>query len=523
MILNKGIKSIILSLIIGTTSLVTGCSTNNNNNNDDDNNYLKVSAPTSIINKGRINSPWIDISVSIFTYRTLFEATSTNDYSEYRLDLAESYNISDDGLVYEILLKDNLIWSDGESISVEDVLFSLEGVLLSEESNILFTNYITAIDGADDFINGETDTLKGVSIDGNKIIITLEQPTFTFLKALSQLAILPKHALENEPISKIHESDFWYNPIVSGMYKVDEYIAEDSLTYIYNDKYVGEVPNIKSIVMRSDYTMNDIDYTVTNDIGDILDMRSIPNMEERHIESLYYRYIVFNILRDEQIDPVLGDIRVRNAIAYAINNDDLLTKIYYSNNNTYDGIVHSYNPEKSKELLAEAEYDFNRPLVLLNPYSYDETAVKLVDILASNFQEVGFKTEIINTTNIDSLYTEEYDYDIALKDLSAISLMDWYIEYDSEHMLQKDVFSGKNEFDNNIDYIETLTDLDERMIAFDELKMEVVKDVYKFPILTTKFKAYINQNRLIVPENIVFGNPHYKYYVDLANWSIKTD
>ena len=91
------------------------------------------------------------------TYRTLLLADA--NLTDVNPDLAESYEISDDGLVYTFVLKDGLKWSDGEDLTAEDVKYSIETLLKVSACNAIFTNAFGNIKGADAWRDGSADTL----------------------------------------------------------------------------------------------------------------------------------------------------------------------------------------------------------------------------------------------------------------------------------------------------------------------------------------------------------------------------
>lgn len=93
----------------------------------------------------RIPTPWYNrIMATNLMFRGLFLADST--LTEVKPDLAESYEVSDDGLVYTITLKDGLKWSDGEALTVDDVQWSIETGLKAATINSIYTAAFKTID-----------------------------------------------------------------------------------------------------------------------------------------------------------------------------------------------------------------------------------------------------------------------------------------------------------------------------------------------------------------------------------------
>lgn len=514
--LKKIVSLAIAIAMIGTTA----CSLEN----DDKENKgmsIKLLCNEELVQEGGIASAWSNISfTSSLIYRNLFYAVAGTD--EVRPDLAKIGTASEDGLTYEIVMNENIKWSDGEILDLEDVTFSIESLLLTTTSNPIFVSAFNNIVGAEDFINGTASSLSGLLVEGNKLTISLTKPIATFLQVLAQFAIYPEHILKDVDMSTFgNESDFFHDPVVSGMYVVGELIPNVSMEYVYNENYSGVPPKITSLLLSHTHTSETLDYFDTNDISLILDYRAVPYQTEYKIDNLFYRYFVYNIVKGGEIDPVMDDVRVRKAIVNAIDFEKLLRDIYYSTGtmvNTNTDIDFSYNPEMAKQLLLEAEYDFDRPLVLLYYYS-DETSTRYMAEIRRYLEEVGFTIEILEKGN---LYNEEFDsYDVGLKGLSAFDISEWYNEYASSHLLQSEVFGGEVSFDALNDELAATTNEHDKQIVVQKLRQLGDETLYKFPIFTMGHMAYVNSNTVVLPDGVEFGNPRYRYDIDFENWTIK--
>ncbi len=483
---------------------------------------LHLGVSDNILLTGKTTSPWSEISfVSSLLYRSLF--VLDGETHEIKPDLAKSYEVSDDGLLYTITMRDDLYWSDGEKIDVDDVVFSIEAMLRCGRVVPFLSSTFLAINGAEAYQNKQVGILTGLDTDGDTVYITLHQPVYNFIDVITQFAILPQHMLSEVNVQTLYNDDFWLDPVVSGMYRFGEFTPSEALTYVYNTKYVDAVPCIEAISLRSDYELRDLDYYATTDVTEILEFRAISHMKEYHIEDLFYRYLVFDIKQDDWvIDPVLGDVRVRQAIAYAVDNESLVKNIYYNIGTVINtGLVdnrkdraYTYNPEKAMELLAEAEYDFSRPLVLLYTEE-DKISLRFLEAMAEDLREVGFTVETVLS---GSLYSDEYD--IGLKSVSAFDISAWYEEYDSSHMLSQYAFGTEKSFDSLIDELNASKNDEELLIALDALQKLEYEKVYKYPIFMLNYYGYINTDRVVLPENAVLGRPSYRYDIGFENWEI---
>lgn len=532
---NKYMKSVFALLTAVSIATITACSSGNSTAQElrpNPDMVLKLEGSGSIVNNGGVAKPWSNINFATSKlWRNLFLATAGTLDVEY--DLAESHTISDDGLTYEIVLKDGIVWDDGEPVNVEDVVFSIESLLLLSTTNTVYTMFTAAfsdIVGADEFLINPDVGLSGLTTSDNKIIINLKNPNNLFLQTLSQFTILPEHGFTGIDPTMFHESDvdFWLNPIFNGMYTMGDHVSGEYLEYKYNETYVGEAPYISILRYRKDYELADLSYSETNDVSLILDNRAVSSNTEHIADSTFYRYFVYNIDKGGELDPVLNDERVRRAFTHAIDREAIVNKVYYGIgeiNNTgavqeYDSPIdvdYEYDPEKALALLQEAEYDFDRPVTLLYYYS-DDISIKFMDEVGKYLEAIGLKVEILKGT----LYVEEFDhYDMGLKGLAVYSIVDWYNEYLSSSQLFKDVYGSSQEplFDDLIIKLNQATTEDERvetLIALQELEYELL---YKYPVFIMGHMAYTS-NDVILPDGVNFGDSKYRYDLNFENWQI---
>ena len=164
--------------------------------------------------------------------------------------LAESYTVSEDDKSIEFVLRDGLKWHDGEPLTAEDVKFTLELMLRTPGTNAVASEVMKAIQGAQDFLDGKTDNLEGVVIDGNKITVNFDTVSANALAVFSQWPILPKHCLENASPETLQQDQFWQKPIGSGPFKVDEVVLNNYATLKRWDGYYKTgTGNIETIYM----------------------------------------------------------------------------------------------------------------------------------------------------------------------------------------------------------------------------------------------------------------------------------
>lgn len=180
----------------------------------------------------RVPTPWMNHNLATsLMFRNLLIADSS--LQETSPDLAESVEVSDDGLTYTITMKDGVKWSDGEDITVDDVIWSINMVQEAARKNSIYSAAFGNI----------TD----LTADGNVITMKLGTPYAQMKDILAQFSILPKHCLEKEDGESIDSCSYWTAPVTSGYYTVGEFNTGNYFTLVPNTYYEGTAPKIQNV------------------------------------------------------------------------------------------------------------------------------------------------------------------------------------------------------------------------------------------------------------------------------------
>lgn len=479
-----------------------------------------------------LDNPWKNLQFHAgLMYRNLFLADSSFETVEN--DLAQSYQVSSDGLEYSITLKDDIRWSDGEALTIDDVIFSIESVLQSSTANGLYSTAFAKIEGYGEFIKNPEIGLSGLEkTNDTSLTIHLSTQHPTMIQVLAQFAILPEHALADADIPHIDNAVYWKDPVVSGMYQVGEVIPYETVQLVRNEYYTGTKPNIDEIMLHVNYKFTNLDYYSTNNITEIINYRSMRSMNEHKVDLLFYRYFVYNFeSMNANETPAMDDVNVRKAIALAIDRESLLYDVYLdsgtlvesgvpSSHPSYDGQTLSYDPEKATDLLEQSDYDMSRPL-RLGYYYTDATSKAFMEAVAQDLTEVGFNVELCFLSTSAELY-EDREYDLLLKGLSAFDVSEWYFEYNSNANLSY-LLGGNTEFNAIVEEFSATVDTKREDELLKELQEMERDNMFKIPLFTLSQVLYINEDRVDLPANCSFGNTWYKYDVDFENWSIKKE
>ncbi len=166
----------------------------------------------------------LDASEFAHVYDNLVQYNPFEPTNEIVPDLAENWDISDDGLVFTFHLHDNVVWSDGEPFTADDVLFSLERMVEPGKPRPragLIRQYYES----------------SRVIDDNTIEVTLGFPAAAFLNVLGMeyVKILPRHVVEAGV-----DIDLGENMVGTGPYKFVKYVRGNRLEFEKNENYWRE-------------------------------------------------------------------------------------------------------------------------------------------------------------------------------------------------------------------------------------------------------------------------------------------
>ena len=462
---------------------------------------------------------------------------SNDNINNVEKDLCEDYTISPDGITYVFVLKDDVYWHDGEKLTVDDVLFSIETCILAQEVNGYLKKGIQGIGGVKMFEKGHTDSILGIDVDGNSLTIKLSKQDSRFLGVIAQLPILPKHCLENVPIEELGTCDFWKMPVGSGPYKVVENKDNKEAVLKLNMQYSGKKPKIEQIrykVLENPETQG-FDMTITSQPEVIKKFQEKEEYKTIKTGNLYYRYLYFNLDgRTGENEGLLQSQRVRQALVMALDKQEIANRIYRGSAMVIDGGIPesdgwytqieepnlAYNPNRAKKILEEENFDFSKTLVLTR-YNQDEISAKLLEYIAESWNELGIKTEIqpIGTNETNKLWVDTDWYDVGLKNLSAVDYSEWYYEYSSENQMWSKVLSDRYDFNVLTAALDDTKWAYEKKMIYQKIQQMEKEKVFKIPLMIVPQYVIYNSENLYIP---TMEFPNFSYYFDLnmSQWEI---
>jgi peptide/nickel transport system substrate-binding protein len=280
-----------------------------------------------------------------------------NEEGELEPALATDYDVSEDGTEYTFYLRDDVVFHNGEPFNADAVVFTWERAANAEyEYSYYFTN-AESVEKIDDY------TVK----------VTTPEPDSTFLRIMADYwAMIPPQYYE-----EVGEEEFAENPIGTGPFMFVEWVKGDHITMEANPNYWREdLPKVKTLIFRpipesatrvAAIQTGEVDVVGRLSSEEAQSLLGVPDVKVIRYPSTRIYYIAFNNLTTG-VDQPTEDPLVRQAMNYAVDVDAIVDALFDGFGQRATGYVaegemgfgavepFAYDPDKAKELLAEAGY-----------------------------------------------------------------------------------------------------------------------------------------------------------------------
>ncbi len=463
--------------------------------------------------------------------------------------LATEWTNNADYTEWTITVREGVQWHDGEPLTVEDVYWSLQDATCNPNTRgFNFCNYIV---GHQDFKDGKTDKLEGITIEDGKVVVRLSQPTALFAYSLLGVYVLPSHLLGDLAWADVDSNDFWKKPIGTGPYVIDKVSFPDYFTVTRNDNYWGEPAGIKNVQFTS-YATGGNDAAVAAVIAGELDVapRQIisdkgvadnivaqnADVKSLMISAFATRTFVFNLgeRADGNVKEDLKNAKVRQAISLLVD-EDTIASFYMGQATPAKTLVHTngteYNTdiptvskdvEAAKKLLDEAGFDYSQTIDLAYYYD-DQTTADVMQLITQDFAEAGVKLNAFLLTGDLSaaIYTDcNYDIIYVAGSSTANNQANFYSQSTS---VTAYTFMGQFEergeiFDDLMNQYNGTADVTERKEISWKLQAAGYENCYMFALYFMNNCVCYNTKRVEIPEEIysVDGNTYMRW----SEWKI---
>jgi peptide/nickel transport system substrate-binding protein len=346
-----------------------------------------------------------DLSALIFDGLTRF-----NGQGELEPDLAKSWTISDDGLVYVFKLRTDTRWQDNQPLTAADVIFT---VGLMQDPDFPGVPYLGNL--------WRTVTVE--QLDDYTIRFSLAEP-FPAFADFTTIGILPQHLLKDMSARELLNHPFNLKPVGTGPFKLDEVTTEFARLSV-NPVFAGPKPRLTSLELRfyPSYQETISAYQAGEVLGiSAVPPQAIPTVETIESLNLFtarmsgYEIIYLN-LQDPANAPFFQDVAVRQALMLALDRQAIIDQALHGQGLLANGPIRSwswaynlnqpiinFDPAKANTLLDEAGWrdtdndglrdKEGRPLVFNLLTSDDPDRVKVAETASKQWRQVGIGASV---------------------------------------------------------------------------------------------------------------------------------
>lgn len=443
--------------------------------------------------------------------RQIYEPLLMRDYEgQLQPLLAESWEYEDD---YTIIfhIRKGVKFHNGEELKASDVIFSLKRV-----SEVPAAKSAVAMIDFDKSKTVDDYTVKVVTKD-------IYVPQLAYLE-------WPLTGIFNEKAYKESGGDFTKAPIGTGPYKLKSYISGDSYEFeAFEDYWDNGMPYCKQLTMR--IIPEAANRTMELESGGVDIIYEAPSSDikrlEENSEITVYRDLSMNtnylFIRADH--KPFDDVRVRKAVAYALDRESAVKNAYKGTGQTAIGytspnvegfadnvVPYEYNIEKAKELLAEAGY----PNGFETTFHTDTTRerVDISEIFQNQLAKVGIKCNVIAMEPVayQAMFARG-EHNIMVYGLTTTTgegdkAFRWF---HSEHALGQCFVNWKNaEYDNIIDEASRTLNLDKRMELYKKAQQMLKDNCIVIPTLHREILTAARSNVKGFQNNLTFESPSLK-------------
>ncbi|MDP3697231.1 MAG: ABC transporter substrate-binding protein, partial [Candidatus Taylorbacteria bacterium] len=321
-------------------------------------------------------------------------------------DIAESVKISEDNRTYNLRIKEGILWQDGEKLTTDDIVFTVQTIQNPAANSTLLTSF------------------QGVSVErvSELEIKFILQIPYAFFEQdnLKNLFIIPKHIFADTPVENLKLSAFGLEPIGSGPYKVSSYKKDEKgvitlMNLAENENYFGDKPYISKITFKfyrntaellKGFNSGEIDgfgLSTAESLGDIKLRHNVS-----YLPSLRY-YAVF--INQSSSNKNLMDLKTRRALAEVVDRKKMTEEIFASHASLL------YGPTTLTDIP-----DYTIDTTLLKDIQLNVTVpeepflVKTAEALKSTWESYGAKVNlrILSLKNILEDVSRTIDYELLL-------------------------------------------------------------------------------------------------------------
>jgi len=322
-------------------------------------------------------------------------------------DLAERWEITNSGKTVTFYLRKGVKWHDGVEFTAEDCLFTYRKLIDPNVATPYGSSYM--------------DVKKAEAAGKYTFRVTYKEPFSPALESWG-MAIIPKHLLDGKDINT---DGFNRKPVGTGPYKFKEWIAGQKIVLEANSEYFEGRPNIDQFIFRiipDSATMFQELLSGGVDMMGLNPLQYLRKSETRRIRESYrkFRYPAnaFTYLGYNLRSPLFSEVKVRQALSYAINRQSIIDGIvlglgrpctgpfsYVSWAYNPNAKSYAYDPELARRMLAEAGWKESAATGMVEkngrPFRFtimtnqgNNERIRTAEIIQQDFKKIGIDVNI---------------------------------------------------------------------------------------------------------------------------------
>ncbi len=465
---------------------------------------------------GQMTSDSYDIPLNAFD--RLVEADTVDGVPKLVPGLADSWEVSDDGLVYTFHLHQGVKFHNGNDFTAEDVVYTINR-MMNPDQLAQNTDIYDMIVGATERYNKEADTVSGVvAKDDYTVEITLEQPYAPFLAVLATPGGVMLDSEATEAAGEAFGMDASVT-VGTGPFVLQEWVLSDRVTLSANKDYFKGAPKIDGLTFlivpdhdtqRMLYETGEADiFNFDYSPSQMEFFKADPKYKDQFVSGMRAgtHYFMFN----EAMEP-LDNPQVRKALGMAVDRQAILDAQYSGEGAVSNTLVPSnvlgynpdspaieYNVEAARQLLAEAGYPDGFDMVIAQQTSSPQT---LADnqILQAMWAQIGVRV------TIDQMDPAAYYATRAEGKLPSVK-SDWSADFNDPDNFLYTFFSEKNatyrsshyankDVQARLEAARAMTDPEARMAEYRDIEKVILHEDYAMIPMFTRNHVFLISPRV---------------------------
>lgn len=507
---------LILAVLFTIATVLTGCGKGNSTAAAGETTEKKDSVNIAVSSEPTTLDPMNgnDLLTFAIQYQIFDTLIKEDQNGELVPGLAEKWDLSSDGKEITFHLRKDVKFQNGEIMTAKDVVFSFERAIAS--------SYTTRITGAMDSIE---------QIDDSTVKLKLKYPYGPILSCIASVSM----GIVSEKAVEESGEGFARNPVGAGPYQLVEWKSGDKLVFkSFQDYYLGEaaIKNLTYNIISDSSTAlvalekGEIDQVMSPAAADRKNIQANENLKLYETPEASYLFVAFNTENGLFTNKLL-----REAVSYAIDRNSVILGALEGTGTPLEAPIppscfgfpkdfknNPYDPEKAKQLLAEAGYPNGLKVKLRTMEG--PTYAKPAEIIQENLRVVGIDAELElmeRGAYLKDVYTD-CNYEITVNIVSALVLDADLITYGRFH---SDLVGGGNNFcrfrneemDKALEMGRKSQSDEERTATYLKISQIVKDEVPLVPVMSGM--------RIIAANKDLAGvkaHPTMKYYVYDYHW-----